>query len=147
MRYLLAFLPFLIACDNNNCEMLPRVAYDWVLVNQEEDSFYCWSQTIKLDLTTDESFANVFTDSCHVTLARSCDASTTLEIKCIGVDLTCQYEGSTGTCVNKVDNAVCHYVSKLLPSTGPGQVYDVHEGAGFKTRKNEAFLSLRDILR
>jgi hypothetical protein len=115
MKALLLFLTILMGCSEP-CDLLPRQDYSLVLTNKDPESFFCWTQTVDFNLTSDMTLAADFADDCHVTVARGCGV-TELDVLCepIEVNLTCQFTGTTGDCINDLTALQCHYGARLDP--------------------------------
>lgn len=108
MRLLVALLALLGACGRPDCVLLPRAPYEFVLVNRDPESFFCWTQDHPLDLTDDASLAASFAEGCQVTVDRQCGAAT-MKVLCPGVNLSCYFDGAVGECANDLDVITCHY--------------------------------------
>lgn len=117
MRGIICCLLLLAGCGTGNeCKPLPRVSYDFVLVNTGPESFFCWTQDHILDMTTDETLAASFADTCHITLTRACDSTSALQVVCTGVNLSCVFDADgLGSCVNDLEAIVCKYDAWLDP--------------------------------
>jgi hypothetical protein len=109
MKHLLILMAFLGACAEP-CEILPRQNYRLVLVNQDPESFFCFTQAPEIDFTDDITLADSFTQGCTAVVTRSCGATDlTVDCKVNEVKLSCKFTGYIGSCVNDLTALTCHY--------------------------------------